>query len=419
MGRGDVATNLMATSLVANAFLLTQDECYRQWVITYTRAWAERARQNDGLLPDNVGLSGEVGEYMGGRWYGGLYGWTWPHGYYNLGAAAVVAGLNGLLLTGDPGWLEMARTLMDRILALGEYRDRDTLSMSLAHHWNMVLNESQQDSVFVVPYRYGDAGWFDYQPISAIYPVAVWNAAQSATDQARLDILRQHSATEWTRVIPFRNKEDAGHEEAWLCFLRGENPDYPETILRQSYGHVLRRLAQIRQDQADLAAINIHHWQEHNPVITEALVQLTLGGPSPIYNGGLLFCPVRYFDMTKRRPGLPPDVAALVTALSETGVTIHLVNLSLVATRQVLIQAGAFGEHHFISATYNRLTSDYPGKHGTYAATIETSMETVQIDSDVLQVELPPGTEIQLVLGMTRFAHTPHYSTRGLHDEPA
>jgi hypothetical protein len=27
-----------------------------------------------------------VGEYMGGRWYGAMYGWSWPHGFYNIGA---------------------------------------------------------------------------------------------------------------------------------------------------------------------------------------------------------------------------------------------------------------------------------------------------------------------------------------------
>jgi len=43
-------------------------------------------RQPDGLLPDNVGLGGVVGEYMGGRWYGAMYGWSWPHGFYNIGA---------------------------------------------------------------------------------------------------------------------------------------------------------------------------------------------------------------------------------------------------------------------------------------------------------------------------------------------
>jgi hypothetical protein len=60
-----------------------------------------RALENGGLLPDNVGLSGQVGEYLDGKWYGGLYGWSWPHGYYNIGMAATVAGANAFLVTGD------------------------------------------------------------------------------------------------------------------------------------------------------------------------------------------------------------------------------------------------------------------------------------------------------------------------------
>ncbi|MGH2347341.1 MAG: hypothetical protein ACRDG4_19100, partial [Chloroflexota bacterium] len=78
MGRGDVAANLCVTSLVANAFLLTGDEKYRRWVVDYIDGWQARAARYGGLLPDSVGLSGQVGEYMDGKWYGGHYGWTWP-----------------------------------------------------------------------------------------------------------------------------------------------------------------------------------------------------------------------------------------------------------------------------------------------------------------------------------------------------
>ena len=44
-----------------------------------------------------------------------------------------------------------------------------------------------------------------------------------------------------------------------------------------------------------------HHWQTVNPVTCEALVQLTLGGPQPMYNGGMLHTTVRYFDAERRR----------------------------------------------------------------------------------------------------------------------
>ena len=58
-----------------------------------------------------------------------------------------------------------------------------------------------------------------------------------------------------------------------------------------------------------------HRWQQTNPVTTEALIQLTLGAPQLIYNGGLLMSRLRYFDFDRKRPGLPKDTAALVETL--------------------------------------------------------------------------------------------------------
>ena len=54
----------------------------------------ETARpRNGGVIPDNVGPDGVVGSQLDGRWYGGHYGWTWPHGWYSVGQAATVAAL--------------------------------------------------------------------------------------------------------------------------------------------------------------------------------------------------------------------------------------------------------------------------------------------------------------------------------------
>ena len=53
MGRGDVAANLGAASLVANAYLMTGDERYRDWVVEYVDGWVERARANDWIQLEN------------------------------------------------------------------------------------------------------------------------------------------------------------------------------------------------------------------------------------------------------------------------------------------------------------------------------------------------------------------------------
>jgi hypothetical protein len=411
MGQGDVAGNLMATSLVANAFLLTGDEKYRAWVKEYTDAWVERAAQNDGLLPDNVGLSGEVGETMDGRWYGGLYGWSWPHGYYNIGMAATVAACNAFLLTRQPDYLELPRTQFDRILALGEVREMRADEMSLGHHWlEQFTAAGQEPRMFLVPYRYTDSGWFDYQPMAPVYPTAIWNISAAAADWERVESVRRAEPVDWRQTISFHNKEDGGHEKPWLRFLAGENPDYPEQILQASYQQVCRRLEMIRQDELDLTQVSIHHWQQLNPVTTEALIQLTLGAPQIIYNGGLLHCRVRYFDLDEQRPGLPADVAALVETLEAERTVIHLVNLSPFAERNLLIQAGGFGEHRFDSVRYDSRTSEYPGTQHDYAAPpIASESDEQPVNSRYLHVCLPPATEITLDLATARYVNEPSY----------
>jgi hypothetical protein len=409
MSRGDVVANLALTSLVANAYLLTGDEKYRRWVLDYVEAWAARARANGGLLPDNVGLSGRVGEYIDGHWYGGLYGWTWPHGFYNIQMAATVAAANAYLLSRDSGYLELPRRQLDRIAALGQVRDLDACEMSLREHWiGQTMALGRQRHTFVVPYRYGDAGWFDYQPMSPIYPVALWNLSMAEEDWRRIEGLRQASRYDWHRVFSFRTKEDAGHEPPWVRYLCGECTSYPEAILQASSAQVLRRLLQIQQDPHAEDHGNVHHWQQLNPVSTEALVQLTLGAPQMIYNGGLLMCRVRYFDAERRRPGLPRDVAALVETIERERTVLRLVNLSPFEGRRVVVQAGAYGEHRFGQVRHRVRTSEYPGSIGDYAAPeLESESRASRVGESRFQVELDPGAEVVLDLETELFANTP------------
>ncbi len=411
MGKGDVVGNLMATSLVANAFLLTGEEKYRSWVTEYVDAWVERAAQNGGLLPDNVGLSGQVGEYIAGRWYGGLYGWAWPHGFYNIGMAATVAGCNAFLLTRRGDYLDLPRNQFDRVMALGKVSEMRADEMSLGGHWlDQFAALGDALRMFLVPYRYSDSGWFDYQPMAPVYPTAIWNISADAADWERVESVRRAEPIDWRQTVSFHNKEDGGHEKPWLRFLVGENPDYPEQILQASYHQVCRRLEMIRQDASDLTQVSIHHWQQLNPVTTEALIQLTLGAPQIIYNGGLLHCRVRYFDADLQRPGLPGDVAALVEKMEAERTVIHLVNLSPFVGRNLVIQAGGFGEHRFESVRYPVRSSDYPASQHAYASpTLESHLHTQSLGSKYLHVHLPPATEITLDLAMARYVNEPSY----------
>jgi len=417
-GRGDVATNLLATSLVTNAFLLSGAERYRGWVEAYTQAWLERAEQNGGIVPDNVGLNGAVGEYTNGKWYGGLYGWTWPHGFYNIGMATCVAGANAFLLSGSERYLDLARWQIEAVLDRRIITDAQGRAMSLAHHFAGQLPPAGgRAEALLVPYRYGDAGWFDYQPLPPTYPTALWNVSQSAEDYARIEQLRALDPVDWRTLWPGRGKEDAGHEGPWLRFLAGENAAYPEQMLAQSLGHVYRRLALIAADSTDLEQLgdkNVHHWvhlwQNLNPVTTEALVQLTLGAPQSIYNGGLLHAPLRYFDAQRRRPGLPEHVAALVERVEAGEVALRLVNLSPLQRQVVIVQAGSFAEHRFGRVRFTALTSAYPGEPWAYQSPpLATEERELRVDAPQLQIELPPGTEIYLQLETLRNRNTPTY----------
>ncbi|MBM3280682.1 MAG: hypothetical protein FJY95_21780 [Candidatus Handelsmanbacteria bacterium] len=410
LSQGDVAPNLALCSLVTNAYALTGEEKYRRWVLDYAEVWMERARQNQGLLPDNVGLSGQVGEYIEGHWYGGLYGWTWPHGFYNLQMAALVAASCALLLSGDEGYLELPRRQQERILELGEVRSLDDCSMSLEEHWiGQYLALGVERRTFVTPYRYGDAGWFDYQPFSPIYPVALWNLSMAGADWETIEAVRRQSNYDWSLVFPFHTKEDAGHEPPWVRFLAGENPDFPEAMLQAACAQVQRRLALIRGDAEAATHRDVHRWQQANPVTTEALVQLTLGGPQHLYNGGLLLCRLRYFDALAHRPGLPPEVAALVENLEPERTVLRLVNLSPTAERRVVVQAGAFGEHHFTTTLYDALDSEYPGSISAYAESeaLRGTVRQVEINASRFEVVLPPATQLRLELGTRRWAHRP------------
>jgi hypothetical protein len=410
MGKGDVAVNLCVTSLVTNAYLLTGDEKCRRWVLEYVDAWRERAERQGGLLPDNVGLSGQVGEYMGGKWYGGLYGWAWPHGFYNLQMAATVAASNAYLLTGDEGYLDLPRRQMDQIMGRGEMRDLSELSMSLRAHWVGQASALDGQKTLVVPYRYGDSGWFDWQPLSPIYPAALWSLSARQEDWERLERLRAGSGYDWRTVVQFRGKEDAGHEQPWLRYLAGDNPGYPEEMLSSAYGTVCRRLELIRQDRSDLTKVGIHHWQQLNPVTTEALVQLTLGAPQPIYNGGLLLCRLFYLDAVTRRPGLPPDVAALGERIQGGDTVVRLVNLDPQEAREVVIQGGAFGEHRIDAVTFDARTSEYPGDIESYAPPNQAAQSRrLEVGGTRFSVRLPAATEIRLKIACTRFANRPSY----------
>jgi len=438
MMRGDVPANLAATALVTHAWLLTGDERYAEWVRQYTSAWIERARGNGGIVPDNIGPSGKAGELHGGRWWGGYYGWRWPHGYYNIGMALQGAAENARLASnGDPRYLELPRSTMDRVLAAGRnYR-----------------------GAFLVPFKRRDAGWFAFQPMDLSFPAALWAESLDPADWARLERIRMASRTDWHKatgtpfpsdgrtgrpepmadcwfcdlygradwneVIETRTKEDRGHEGPWLRFLAGANRAYPETILRQSLSQAAGRLRWIRDGRilrvydprveeaktpADIRNADPHHWHTVNPVTTEALLQLTGGVPSPVYNAGLAQAHLRYFDPGRRRPGLPPDIAALVHKAGAEGIEFELVNISAFHSREVIVQAGMYGQNQFTRVQFDERADQDPAQpQHSLIPQPKSVIRTRDVEAAWLAVSLPPATGIRLKAGIRRFVRRPGY----------
>ena len=368
MARGDVPLNLLATSLVTHAYLYTGEAKYRDWVLEYLDAWKGRAADNGGLLPDNVGPSGRIGECMDGKWWGGYYGWRWPHNGTVLMEAATVAGMNAMLLTGDPGHLDLARAQLD-------------------HLWDL---RRETEGELCVPLRHTDAGWGDYRPMSPALPLQLWQLSGADEDLER--VCRLPNQEGWTGELGVRGM-GWGVGAGWFRFVRGENPDFPENVLRAEYQEVCRALESIRADDADSKTIYIQHWISRNPVLCSALVQLTTGAPYPVYHGGLLHARVRYYDVAAERPGLPRDVAALVDAVTEGGFRVQLANLDPQREKSVVLQAGTFGEHAF-----DRVRQ-------------EDAEEVVDLEGRWLRVDLAPAAGVTLEFTMRRFVNVPSYDT--------
>jgi hypothetical protein len=373
MARGDVPLNLTATSMVTHAFLYSGADRYRHWVLEYLDAWRERTARNGGITPDNVGLSGAIGEYNGDKWWGGYYGWRWPHGAFTILEPLMIAGCNALLLDGAAAHLDLARSQLD-------------------HLWRLGRDDHGQ---WLVPHRHTDSGWTDYRPAEPLYPIYLWTLSQRDEDLER--VARLHRQDQWRSATPTVTKGFTGNAGPWFRYIHGHNPVYPEQILRANDELIRAQLERMRTDVGDPASWDIHHWQEMTPLVLEGLVQLLFGVPAQIYHGGLLHAQVRYFDGQRHRPGLPPAVAALVEGLDAPGVTLALVNLAPDEAREVVVQAGAFGEHRLREVR----PLDAAGADGA----------PYPVGGRWVAVHLPPSTSIRVRLVMERYAHAPSYDT--------
>ncbi len=357
---GDNFLNLAATNLALNAYMLTGEKKYRDWVLEYVGAWRQRTEKNGGMIPSNLGLDGSLGGQHDGMWYKGTYGWNFTifdgelrqiahRNYFTAGSWPGFS--NAYLLTGDPAYLGVLRKQMDLIYA----------------------QKKMENGKVLVPQMYGDPRGYKYSGREEWYH---W------TDNLHVDRLMEIYL--WSMDGKDLERIPV---EGWIGFLEGEDADYPEKALRKALS-ALRRKVEGMDNDPTTPDTRLADWLlGYSPAQTDTLVNLMWGGYFAKGRIWTLHSRFRLFDPKKRRSGAPEDVASLVTKLAADAARITLVNLNEAEPRTVVLQAGGYVEHRFRTATVN-------GK-------------TVRLDAPYVTVRLEAGSGAELEFTMERYINQP------------
>ena len=368
MTKNDVPLNLHSTSMVTHAYIYTGDDKYKNWVLDYIQTWMDHRDKNGGIVPDNIGPNGQIGELMNGKWWGGYYGWRWPHGARMIVEPSYVAGSCAALMTGDFSWLDLCRSQLDML-------------------WNL---RREEDGMIKVPARHGDQGWFDYRKPDPLYYIHLYYLSQSDEDLARLDeVFPDRAGFNTTSSSWHAGKAGPCPPTAWLAFIEGLHASYPQQMIEETYTGILQSLDRLYADDSDPETRECYHFHNLNPVVPEGLLQMSMGTPAAMYNGGLLLSHVRYFDPMLKRPGLPRHVAVLAEHVTADNIDLTFVNTDPVSSHGVLIQAGTFAEHEFTGASLDG--------------------EDIALDERHVCIELDRSAIAHLHLKLKRFAHRPTY----------
>jgi hypothetical protein len=345
---GDHFLNLGATTLAANAYLIAGEQRYKTWLLEYMDAWLDRMQQNGGIIPSFVDLDGIVGGKEG-HWWGNAYGWgfspvnpvTGKREDRNRIPWALVGFHNALLVSGNQKYVDAWRRMIDAVNS----------------HARDVDGKRQY------PTMHGADGWYGWQASPwSVGALEVWYWSQRPGDLERTG-------------------------GTWIDFLRGRNPGYPEQALERDRAAINSRLAAMRRDDTPPDRRLADNMLDYNPAAIESLVQLMWGGIMAGRTGGLVNARLRYFDPDRRRAGVPEDVAALVSELSDTRTTVTLVNLNASQARTVIVQGGAYGEHQLVNVT--------------------TGGKTTAVNAPLLTVRLGPASGAALNLEMKRYVNVP------------
>ena len=72
--------------------------------------------------------------------------------------------------------------------------------------------------------------------------------------------------------------------------------------------------------------------------------------------------------------------------------------MSPIEDKEMIVQSGAFGEHQFTFVKYQTQTNG------------QVEHKTVEVNDKFFHIQLAPGTQITLDMGMKRFVNNPTYS---------
>jgi hypothetical protein len=347
---GDHFLNLVATTLPTDAYLVTGDEKYQRWIVEYMDAWLERMKQNGGIIPSLVDLDGRIGG-LERRWWGNAYGWgfspvnpvTRRREDRNRIPRALVGFSNALLVTGNQKYVDAWRAMIETV--------------------NAHARDGAGGKEY--PTMFGADGWYGWQKEPwNVGALEVWYWSMRGSDRGRAVVGNQ-----------------------WVQFLEGKNPSYPEAALQRELESIPRKLETIRADTTRPEKRLADNMLDSNPAATDALVRLMWGALVPGREGGLLNARLRYFDPVRRRAGVPEDVAALVSSLEDRRAVVTLINLHRTEPRDVVVQAGGYGEHQIDS--------------------VEWTGRTANVNARDLTVRLAPGAGATLTLAMRRYVNKP------------
>jgi hypothetical protein len=300
------------------------------------------------------------------------------------------------LLTGDSGYLDFLRSQIKLQIDNGKKREDGQLLVAVRYgpdgwDWSPAPGLHMHDGLEMRGY------WLEPTPLRGQDIMHLYHASMAREDYQLITQVRDGDVErDWNDLGTLGEKNWGNTEFARFQYYDGRNPGWPEQILAAEYQQALETYEVMRADERSHLDIISTNRIPGQPVLTKGLTQVAMGAPQSVYNGGLLRATVRYFDADRARPGLPPDVAALVDALGPEMVGIQLVNTNHNETRRLIVQAGAFGEHQFTGLKYRE-----EGQDGETAAAV---------DGKYFSVELPPSTSIRVEAGLKRFCNAPGYA---------